>query len=38
MLAADRSTADIACLFRVHRATISRIVSNLAVKDAVPAP
>ncbi|EJU11793.1 resolvase domain-containing protein [Sphingomonas sp. LH128] len=38
MLTAGRSTADIARLFRVHRATISRIVSNLAVKDAVPAP
>ncbi|MFG1365888.1 helix-turn-helix domain-containing protein [Xanthobacter versatilis] len=38
MLTAGRSTADIARLFRVHRATISRIVNNLAVKDAVPAP
>ncbi|MBB6229149.1 DNA invertase Pin-like site-specific DNA recombinase [Polymorphobacter multimanifer] len=38
MLTAGRSTADIARLFRVHRATISRIVSNLAVKDTVSAP
>src|SRR3546814_16500456 len=38
MLTAGRSTADIARLFRVHRATISRIVSNVAVKDTVPIP
>ena len=28
MLAAGRSAADVARLFRVHRATISRVVSN----------
>src|SRR3546814_13532469 len=38
MLTAGRSTADIARLFRVQRATISRIVSNVAVKDTVPIP
>src|SRR3546814_7729091 len=38
MLTAGRSTADIARLFRVHRATISRIVSNVAVKDTLPIP
>ncbi|WP_284255912.1 recombinase family protein [Acidocella aquatica] len=31
MLMAGRSAADVARLFRVHRATISRIVSNAAV-------
>src|SRR3546814_19642379 len=36
MLTAGRSTADIARLFRVHRATISRLVSNVAVKATVP--
>ena len=38
MLTAGRSTADIARLFRVHRATISRIVNNFAVKDAARTP
>ncbi|MGB3927739.1 recombinase family protein [Sphingobium olei] len=38
MLTAGRSTADIARLSRVHRATISRIVNNFAVKDAARTP
>ncbi|WP_392712668.1 recombinase family protein [Rhizobium ruizarguesonis] len=33
MLKTGRSAADIARLFRVHRTTISRIVSNAAIKE-----
>ena len=33
MLGASRSATDVACLFRVTRATISRVVSSVAQAD-----
>ena len=40
MLAAGRTAADIARVFRVHRATISRILAGAraALTEAMPAP